>query len=380
MTIPVLLLLVLYVGYFFLINTYTRLWDKIPSYDRVNHTNGNIQVTVVVPARNEEQNIAACLDALLHQSYPRNLTEIIIVDDHSEDKTAEIVSAYKAAGVRLISLKDHVKEDEMIRSFKKKAIETAIARATGQLIITTDADCTAGKDWISTLVDHYLQTGNVLIVAPVEIKLRKTLLSIFQSMDFAVLQGITAVAVTGKLHNMCNGANLAYEKQVFHDVGGFNGIDHIASGDDMLLMDKIEKKYPGQTGYLFSGAAIVSTMPAESVRQFMHQRIRWASKATSYQSAGIKLALLLVLMVNISWLLLLTAGFFSALWFRIFMVTAFYKMLIEWRFVKKVLDFFSMNRLMPLFPLFQPLHVLYTVAAGFAGLFTKYEWKGRTVR
>ncbi len=338
-----------------------------------------VKVTVIVPARNEEINIKACLQAILDQTYPRQLLDIIVVDDHSEDRTAAITREFEGDGIRLMALKDHVSPGEKINSYKKKAIEVAISKAEGDLIITTDADCTAGTEWISTIVDFYNTRRDAFIAAPVRIAGSMSPLAAFQSLDFAILQGITAASVSGGLHNMCNGANLAYEKAAFREVNGFEGVDHIASGDDMLLMEKIAAKFPGKVGYLNAAAAIVTSLPAQTIGAFFQQRIRWASKAATYKSLRIKLVLLLVFLVNLSFAALMVAGFFSLLWFRLFWVVAFYKILIEWRFVKQVLQFYSLGPLLFMFVLLQPLHALYTVIAGFAGLFTRYEWKGRKV-
>ena len=96
------------------------------------------------------------------------------------------------------------------------------------------------------------------------------------------LQGITGASVYKKFHSMCNGANLAYEKKAFNDAGGFEGIDNIASGDDMLLMHKIQKIYPDRIKYLKSADVVVQTQPQETLKDFMNQRIRWASKADKY--------------------------------------------------------------------------------------------------
>ncbi|MBX3240535.1 MAG: glycosyltransferase [Chitinophagaceae bacterium] len=378
MYIIILLLLVLFTGYFAIIDTYRRWWNRIPVFRPGKKTEPDEKITIIIPARNEEQNIGACLEAILKQTYPGDLLEVIVVDDHSEDSTAAIVGQYRDQGVQLLSLKEFT-GNEQPASYKKKAIEVAIARSAGTLIVTTDADCTAEPAWIATIARFHRIKKDVFIVAPVKMIPGKSLLSVFQATDFAILQGITAASVHGKLHNMCNGANLAYEKTAFSSVNGFAGIDHIASGDDMLLMDKIAAEYPQQIGYLNAQEAIVSTAPEPDIRAFFHQRIRWASKAASYKATNIKLILLLVLLVNICWLVLLVAGCFSALWFRVFLVAAFYKVIIEWPFVKQVLRFFSLSKLSPLFPLLQPLHVLYTIIAGFAGLFTRYEWKGRKV-
>lgn len=374
----IILLLVIFIGYFFLINTYEKLWNRIPLFTK-GVTAPVVKVTVIVPARNEEIHIEACLRSILDQTYPRRLLDIIVVDDHSEDRTAAITREFEAEGVRLIALKDHVPPGEKINSYKKKAIEVAISKAEGDLIITTDADCTAGPEWISTIVDFYNERKNVFIAAPVRIAGSMSPLAAFQSLDFAILQGITAAAVSGGLHHMCNGANLAYEKAAFRAVNGFEGVDHIASGDDMLLMEKIAAKFPGKIGYLNVPPAIVTSLPAPTVRDFFQQRVRWASKAVTYRSPRMKLVLLLVLLVNLSFVALLVAGFFSLLWFRLFWVVVFYKILIEWRFVRQVLAFYSLQHLLFLFVVLQPFHALYTVIAGFAGLFTRYEWKGRKV-
>ena len=133
-----------------------------------------------------------------------------------------------------------------INSYKKKAIETGIAAASGELIVTTDADCIPPPDWLQTIVAFKEKTNAVFIAAPVVFNCNSSIVQVFQAMDFMVLQGITGASVYKKMHSMCNGANLAYERKVFYEVNGFAGIDHIASGDDMLLMHKIAKKYPGK--------------------------------------------------------------------------------------------------------------------------------------
>ncbi len=132
-------------------------------------------------------------------------------------------------------------------------MEIAIGLAKGSLIVTTDADCLVQPEWLRTIASFYEEFSPVFIAAPVVYcnplpgdSLFKKFLKIFQSLDFMTLQGITGASVYKKFHNMCNGANLAYEKKAFYEAGGFEGIDQIASGDDMLLMHKIHKIYPGK--------------------------------------------------------------------------------------------------------------------------------------
>ncbi len=171
-------------------------------------------------------------------------------------------------------------------SNKKKALEIAIGEARGELIITTDADCIVPPGWLRHITGLYEEEQAVFIAAPVSFtpgdsQGTKNTLYYFQSLDFMTMQGITAASVRMNLGSMCNGANLAFSKAAFDTVGGYKGIDHIASGDDMLLMHKMQQHYPGRTRYLKSEAAIVATAAQPGWRDFLNQRIRWSSKAAS---------------------------------------------------------------------------------------------------
>ncbi|HTN07045.1 glycosyltransferase [Agriterribacter sp.] len=373
---------VLLSAYYFLIHYYHKGWKQVPRFDNT-ITNDFIaaeKISVIVPARNEEAVIEQCILSLLQQSYPKALLEIIIADDHSTDGTAAIVQRYRNQNIQLLSLQEKTISARPIMAFKKKAIETAIQAATGTLIVTTDADCTFHKNWISTIAAFHQHSKAVFIASPVKIKPGNTLLSVFQSIDFAILQGITGASVHTKFHSMCNGANLAYKKTIFNEVNGFENIDHIASGDDMLLMQKIYSRYPGGIAYLNAPEVIVETLPALSWKAFINQRIRWASKTGQYKDKHIVFVLALVYILNLCLFILLAGSIVYPGWLLFFAVAVFYKTLIEWHFVKEILAYFNLQQLMRWFPLFQPLHIAYTVIAGFLGSFSSYEWKGRRVR
>lgn len=338
-----------------------------------------VKVSVIVPVRNEEAVIEKCLQSLLQQNYPAHLLEIIIVDDYSTDRTAVIVQGYTSERVKLLQLTDFFTEAG-ITAHKKKAIETGIQSSRGDLIITTDADCVADIDRVSAIAGFYARNNASLIVAPVKIAAGSSVLSVFQSIDFAILQGITGASVYKNFHRMCNGANLAYEKKAFCAVNGFAGIDHIASGDDMLLMEKIAKKFPGGIAYLKSTDAIVTTLPCHSWKLFLNQRIRWASKTKHYTDKKIVAVLAMVYLLNLCLFIFLAGSIFNPAWFIFFAVIAFYKCIVEWAFVKELLRYFNLQAYMPLFPLFQPLHIIYIVISGFFGSIGKYRWKGRTIK
>jgi cellulose synthase/poly-beta-1,6-N-acetylglucosamine synthase-like glycosyltransferase len=331
------------------------------------------KISVIIPARNEEGNIGKLLTSLQSQTYPAHLFEVIVVDDHSTDNTAAIVKGF--ASVKLIQI-----QFDNINSYKKKAIETGIAAASGDLIVTTDADCIVKETWLKTIAAFKEETNAVFIAAPVSMQCNSTLLQIFQSMDFMVLQGITAASVKKRIHNMCNGANLAYERKIFFEVNGFKDIDHIASGDDMLLMQKISQHHPGRVSYLLSKDAIVTTEAAKTWKEFFNQRIRWASKATNYNDIKIFSALFLVYFFNCALLALLITGFWiHDLWLG-FLSVLIIKTIVELIFLYPIAKFYNKQGLLTLFPFFQPLHIIYTVIAGWLGVFGSFEWKGRRVK
>ncbi len=359
--------------YAFLLLLFWHSWAKTPVYTLSSVAAPTTTISVIIPARNEANKIGRLLSALQQQSYPKHLYEVIVVDDHSTDNTASIVR--ENAFAKLLQLKE-----DAINSYKKKAIEKGIAAATGKLIVTTDADCTPGKEWLSTVVAFKEERNAVFIAAPVVMEGDNSLLEIFQAMDFMILQAITGAVVHKKMMTMCNGANLAYERHAFYTVNGYNGIDHIASGDDLLLMHKIAQHYPTDVYYLKAKEAIITTQPEKNWNAFWNQRIRWSSKARFYKDKRITLVLLLVYLFNLSFPVLFIAGFFSSFYWLVLGGLLLAKVLVEIPLFMAAGTFFNKSFIVKWFPFFQPLHIFYTLVAGLLGSIKKYSWKGRIVK
>ena len=366
--------------YSILIIYYRHSWITIPTFKTNDNNIPRVKISIIIPARNEEQNIVDCLNSIVDQSYPKYLFEVLVVDDHSTDQTAEIILSYRDQNVQLISLKDFVAGNE-INSYKKKAIEIAVQQSSGDIIVTTDADCIVSPGWLQTIAKFYEEKKPAFIVMPVAINCGNKFIEIFQSLDFMTLQGITGASVYKKFHSMCNGANLAYTKKAFIEVGGFKGIDNIASGDDMLLLHKIFNRYPDGIAYLKSREVIVQTEPVKTIAQFLNQRIRWASKADKYDDKRIFAVLVLVYFFNVWILFAGIACFFFTLPFAYYFITIVAaKTIVELLFLYPVARFFKKRIILWWFPLAQPFHILYTIVAGWLGKFGKYTWKERTVK
>jgi len=369
---------VLFILYAVLIIYYRQSWLSIPTFN-LQHFNPITSITIVIPARNEEDNIRDCLHSILAQEYPAHLFEVIVVDDHSTDNTAERVKLFTEKNIKLISLKDFTNNDPL-NSYKKKAIEIAVQQSTGSLIVTTDADCIVPNKWLLNIASFYEQHNAVFIAGPVAYHHETNFLKVFQSLDFMTMQGITGASVYKRFHSMCNGANLAYEKKAFNEVNGFKDVDNIASGDDMLLMHKIYKRYPDKVFYLKSADAIVQTMPMNTLSSFFNQRIRWASKADKYDDKRIFWVLLMVYLFNVSFIALGIFSIFNCQFLILLVSLLLLKTIVELFFLFPVAEFFNKKKLLWWFPIAQPFHIIYIIVAGWLGKFGSYRWKGREVK
>jgi glycosyltransferase involved in cell wall biosynthesis len=376
--------------YCLLILFYKISWGGIQTFTSektINHT----KVSIIVAARNEEKNIVRLMECVTKQNYPRHLWEMIIIDDHSTDQTAVLIENQKEENIKLISLRNHL-DERLVNSFKKKAIALGIKACSGELIVATDADCQMNENWLTTIVNCYETFHHKMMVMPVVMSGKNNFLGNFQVLDFMSLQGITGAAVNNNFHGMCNGANLAYSKKVFEEVGGFEGIDQIASGDDMLLMHKIAQKYPDGIFYLKSKDVIVTTTTEEEGRNFLNQRIRWASKANRYKDKKLFGVLLMVYLFNAVLIICFLVGlYFSFIKNSLFpfknnrlLILAIglviVKTWVELFFLWPVADFFGKKKKLWYFPMLQPFHIVYIVMAGCLGQIGTYQWKGRKVK
>lgn len=360
-------------GYALLIFFYLRHWHRLQPYEPAASSSSMVFVSVIVAARNEEKTLPRLLHDLGRQHYPASQFEVIVVNDFSTDNTALLASTFAGTNMQMI-----IPDASPETSSKKAALAAGIRRARGELILVTDADCRVGEEWVQTMAGFYAEKGASFIAAPVKFTHDRSLLQVLQALDFLTLQGITAASVAANAHTMCNGANLAYTQKAFEAVNGFEGIDKVPTGDDMLLMHKIWKKAPSQVFYLKSREAIVSTAPMGTWREFLMQRRRWASKTLLYDDHRITAVLAFVLLLNLLPFALVVAGFFQPVYFLYLLFFLLAKTLIEWPFVASVAAFYGEQKLMRSFFFLQPLHVFYTVLVGIWSQLGKYEWKGRT--
>lgn len=260
--------------------------------------------SICIAFRNESENLPALLKSLKALNYPKDLFEIILINDHSTDKSIKIITDFCHKNPDF-ELKSTVLSQKLASaSGKKAALNLAIQNAKNEFIVTTDADCIVPETWLSNLNAFILLKQKTFIAAPVALlATASSFLNQFQQLDFLSLQGATMGAFGIKKPFLCNGANLAFSKAEFFRLEGYEGNLGIASGDDIFLMQKFLRNNPKNVGYLKSKNSIVLTQPQHSWNQLINQRKRWAAKASKYQSSTASLISWAVFLASFAFIL-----------------------------------------------------------------------------
>ena len=368
------LLIIISLLYFILIIGLIIGFNKIKEYKQIEKNDKNT-FSIIIPFRNESSNLPELINSLNKLKYDKSKYEIIFIDDASTDNSVKIIEQNILKNIKYSIYKN----DRKSHSPKKDAITTAIKFVKNKWIITTDADCSVPNLWLKTL-NNFIENKTALffIAAPVNYKAEKKFMERFQKLDFASLIGTTIGSFGLKKPIMCNGANLCYKKDAFLSVNGYIGNNNIVSGDDVFLMEKIQKKYPDKIAYLKSLYATVITKPEKNSKNLIEQRIRWASKAGNSKNLYTWIIGIIVLGIN-SFLSIFT------FWYALKNKTAFYLIIIIW-ILKLVIDYFLIYKTLKLFEeklkkmdylLTAIIHPFFITVIFVLSLFKKYQWKDR---
>ncbi len=330
-------------------------------------------VSVIIAARNEEENIGFLLGDLLNQDYPPENLEIVVADDCSDDNTASIVKGFSAKDGRVRLAETEFSQSPY--SHKKKAVHEGILSSGGEIIMTTDADCRVTNGWVRGMAKFFvpgidLVAGNVIVKGG-------GVLGWLEAVESTGIQAMAAGLINARFPITCNGANLAYRRSAFERVGGFEGVGHMVSGDDDLLMQKIAHKEPSRVVFVSGRGTAVYSQAVKNPGELFSRRARWASKISGYPSRGAVI------------LLLLFFAFFTAVpvWLLIALFGVFGFGPLAWGFGMKLAGDILLtsygvikirrSELMLIFPLAEVLHIFYIIVVTLKGFFGSFEWRGR---
>ncbi|MBV6512893.1 MAG: Undecaprenyl-phosphate 4-deoxy-4-formamido-L-arabinose transferase [Ignavibacteriaceae bacterium] len=330
-------------------------------------------ISVIIPFRNEEKNIPRLIASLTNQKYPKESFEILLINDHSDDGSVEIIQAYTGEStVTLLHLPDGV-------TGKKSAITYGVSHARGEIIAGTDADCVHSPEWLNTLSAAFDSTTG-MVTGPVTIAEGKGIFERMQLLEHAGLS-LSGAGLIGTNHPViCSGANIAYRKSLFEKINGFDAAKTLTSGDDEQLMHKMYYQEKQKVVFLFDKRCLVTTIPEKGTAEFLQQRRRWASKSLNYRIQTI-LMLSPLFLFFIAYIVILAAAVHDPAQYALFFLAVFLlKTAADFMVLRQGVGIY-MEKLSPdvLLPaeLLHPLYIIYSVLAG---VFSGFTWKKRDHR
>jgi cellulose synthase/poly-beta-1,6-N-acetylglucosamine synthase-like glycosyltransferase len=365
-------------AYVFMISAFTAGLVKILRRKRPRDSRFRVFVSVIIPVRNEAGNIGRILEEIRNQDYPADFMEVIIADDHSGDETMALAARFRNehAGFPMILLPAPETPDN--GGGKKQAIERAVAAASGEVLLFTDADTFRSTGWIAAMTTPFSSPIIQMVLGPVYFCREKNLLQKIESLEFLGLMGTTAGSAALGFPVMCNGASLAYRREAFFRIGGFRGHRQYRSGDDQFTMSAIRKHYGyGSVDFCSDPASHVGTVPEATLTGFLHQRLRWISKSRGYRDP----AVITVGMVTFLAHLLLAGGMVAGVFNSDLFVSVFFlwgvKILVDLPLVWQMMRYFGKGNLAGYYLIAQVFQLVYLPLAGLLGSFLPYRWKGR---
>lgn len=325
--------------------------------------------TIVVPFRNEAQNLPKLLHSIEELNYPYNLFRVILVDDDSTDLFEIPKTKFQVSVLKNI---------RKTNSPKKDAINTAIKNVETEWIVTTDADCIVPKNWLKTF-DAFIKEHNPKMIASgVYYQTGNLVLDNFQQLDLMSLQGTTIGSFGNLQAFMCNGANFAYQKDFFEELNGFEGNDNIASGDDVFLLQKAITHSPKKVYFVKSNETLVLTQTEKSWSSLFHQRVRWASKTGNYSDKYSKQLGLSVFLMNLTCIISLLLWLTNFITLELFISVMILKFIVDYILIRNTANFFKVN--LNYFSLSSLIYPFFSSAIVFYSFLGSYKWKERTFK
>ena len=329
------------------------------------------KISIIIPVRNEEENITACLNSLNTQEYTLTNFEVIVVNDHSTDNTVALVQEFIIKSRISISLLNLT-----ATTSKKEALKLGVENANYPIIASTDGDCFLPKKWLKN-ISNSLSENTKMLLGPVMFSDKIGFLNAFQLLDFSAVQGLTFGSAYYQLPVLNNAANLSYRKESLNLVGGYDNYD-TPSGDDVFLLEKfISSKL--KVNAVLKSNFIVKTPSEQTYVSFFNQRIRWASKAGFYTNK---------LLIFYSGIIFLTNILALSIYFLMFFIEDFRlvginlllsKWLIDFILLFLVTSFFEQRKKLVYFIPVQLVYPIYIVVIALFSKLYQFEWKGRKV-
>jgi cellulose synthase/poly-beta-1,6-N-acetylglucosamine synthase-like glycosyltransferase len=328
------------------------------------------KISIIIPVRNEAENIIKCLNTLKNQNFNKSDFELIIVNDHSIDNTENVINAFTNTtdlDVSLCSLSDD-------RTSKKEALKYGIEKSKYDIIATTDADCSVPENWLKNISLNF-NTSSEMLLGPVMFNHKGGFLSSFQMLDLLAIQGMEFGAINFRKPILNNAANLSYLKKTYYDVGGLDDFN-TPSGDDIFLLEKFRSRKKEING-LLSQDFVVETDSESTIKGFLNQRLRWSSKTKYYSDKTLIYFSSIVFIQNVLLIFVYLGIALVEKYTIILIILLFCKWLIDFILLFLVASFFKRKRALFYFIPAQIVYPIYIIMIWLASMTLSFEWKGR---
>lgn len=338
-------------------------------------------LTVLISARNEEENIETTIRSIANQDYPENLFEIIAINDRSDDKTGEILENLRNEIDNLHVL--HIASLPVKMPPKKHALYLGTKIAKAEYIVTTDADCTHHKHWLrsyacNVCTDMGVCAGMSYFAKDDYRSSFEKLWQTMQAIDAASQTLLSAGAIGKQMGFSANGSNMMFKKEIYQKFGVDCMKQKFTSGDDYFLIQTAAEKGYG-LAFLTNEESVVISRPIDTLRQLFEQRARWGSKSPS----STKTVLPFLYSTALFYVSLILYPF-SLLWggfnIYIFIMLLGVKIIPETIFLSYSYGKFNLNFKPIHFLFLQLFHAPFNIAAGIKGVFFGFKWKGTKFR
>ncbi len=322
--------------------------------------------TVIVAARDEENNIQRCLNSLGKLEYPDGKLEVLLVDDLSTDRTGEIIDEFISGRENFRKIIPDDPKGKMVG--KVNALATAIREAKGEIILTTDADCEVKPLWVKTIASYY--KNDVGMVDSYTTQLANNSFGGMQAIDFIYLLLVGGGTINLGLPLSCIGNNMSFRKKAYNEIGGYEALPFSVTEDFTLLRAIYNlKKY--KILFPLEKDALVTSIPCPDLKSLYHQKKRWGVGGLGVPARGFFIMFWGYLA---SLFIVLTPLFYSPVWLYL----VFFKIAIDFVVLYPIHQRMGITKNLKYFFVYQVYYILYVLALPFV-VFTsrKVVWKGR---
>jgi glycosyltransferase involved in cell wall biosynthesis len=327
-------------------------------------------ISIIIAARNEEKYLPILLEQIANQNYPPGKYEIIVADDRSTDQTSEIIREFqdKYSNIKAIRI-----EKENIKLVGKKgALDAAIKAAKYEILAFTDADCLPSENWLQEINKHFSEETDFVAGYSPLINSSKFLLML-KNLERASIFAVTAGGFAWNWGVTCTARNMAYSKSIFNKVNGFEGIGHLKSGDDDLMLQKMNR-HIRKMNFMFTSDSVVFSHDKENLSEHADLESRRASK-WKYYPFSIQLMTLFILLFYSVFIFSLICTIVGTLqlssFFNLFLIKTIPEFLLLFFFLIRI----KKIKLLWVFPLAELIYLPYFIFFALKGTFGKFKWK-----